>query len=167
MANVDPTYRDRDGARISVRREVHERELTRDNDHRKRSRGRVYRRGASIVGVILAAIVVVGTTSIIANRHESDLVASGLQFVIPAGASANIDVPTIDSAIAIPTEITFAAGEPAVLSIRNDDEVANRAGPWVVGPGQTYTAKFDKPGTYEYVCSVDAAESVTIIVQGN
>jgi plastocyanin len=43
--------------------------------------------------------------------------------------------------------------------------VANRAGPWVIGAGQTYSIRFDKPGVYEYVCSVDAAESVTITVE--
>lgn len=152
--------RDLDSAAVSARQS--DRDL-----YRTRARARVYRRGGSIMVAMLAAVAIVSTAYVIANRHGSDLAAGGLQFVIPAGASANIDVPTIDSAIAIPTEITFAAGEPAVLSIRNDDEVANRAGPWVVGPGQTYTAKFDKPGTYEYVCSVDAAESVTIIVEGD
>jgi len=134
---------------------------------RKRARSRVYRRGGFIMIGMLAIIALMSGLFVIANRHETEEIAQGLQFVIPAGASANVDVPTIDSAIAIPTEIVFAEGDVAVLSIRNDDAVANRAGPWVIGPGQTYTVKFDNPGTYDYVCSVDAAESVTITVEGD
>ena len=134
---------------------------------RKLARARVYRRGGFLMIGMLAIVIVLSVVYIIANRHEADLASEGLHFVIPEGASASLQVPTIDSAIAIPTEIVFHAGEPAVLSIRNDDKVANRAGPWVIGAGQTYTAKFDEPGTYEYVCSVDAAESVTITVEGD
>ncbi len=134
---------------------------------RKQARARIYRRGGLLMIGLLLVVVVLSTVYVIANRHEADLAGKGLQFVIPAGASKNISVPTIDSAGDVPTNIVFKKGEPAVLTIRNEDNVANRAGPWVVGAGQTYTAKFDKPGTYEYLCRVDAAEAVTILVEGD
>lgn len=134
---------------------------------RKRSRARVYRRGGYLMIGLILLTALLSVVYVVANRHDAAEAEKGLVFVIPNGASANVEVPTVDSAIVIPTQITFAAGEPAVLSIRNDDSVANRAGPWVIGPGQTYTAKFDKPGTYEYVCTVDASESVTIVVEGD
>lgn len=134
---------------------------------RKQARARVYRRGGLLMIGLLVIVATLSTVYVIVNLHEADLAGKGLQFVIPYGASKNISVPTIDSAIDVPTNIVFKKGEPAVLSIRNEDNVANRAGPWVVGAGQTYTAKFDKPGTYEYLCSVAAAESVTITVEGD
>ncbi|MGC4190305.1 MAG: plastocyanin/azurin family copper-binding protein [Thermomicrobiales bacterium] len=134
---------------------------------RKRARARVYRRGGYLMIGLIALTALLSVVYVVANRHETAEAEKGLVFVIPQGASANVEVPTIDSAIAIPTQITFAKGEPAILSIRNEDTVANRAGPWVIGPGQTYTAKFDEPGTYEYVCTVDASESVTIVVEGD
>lgn len=137
---------------------------------RKRARSRVYRRGGYLMIGLIAITGLLSVVYVVANRGNDDSAPSdgqGLLFVIPEGASATVDVPTIDSAIAIPTQITFKEGEPAVLSIRNEDTVANRAGPWVIGPGQTYTAKFDEPGTYEYVCTVDATESVTIVVEGS
>lgn len=136
-------------------------------ERRKRARARVYRRGGLLMIGFLAVVLVLSTVYVIANRHASNAEIGGLSFVIPKGASKNISVSTIDSAIDVPTNIVFKNGEPAVLSIRNDDDVANRAGPWVVDAGQTYTAKFDKPGTYEYLCSVDASESVTITVEGD
>lgn len=91
--------------------------------------------------------------------------AGGLTLVIPEGAAATLDYPTIDSAIAVPTELVFEQGE--VLTIRNDDTAANRAGPWVLGAGETLRMKFDTPGEYSYLCTVDAAESVSVrVVEG-
>ncbi len=86
----------------------------------------------------------------------------GLTLVIPNGVAATLDYPTIDSAIAVPTELVFERGE--VLTIRNEDSAANRAGPWVLGAGETLRMKFDTPGEYSYLCTVDAEESVTVTV---
>lgn len=114
-----------------------------------------------VFGIATVLVVIYGLSAWLSS-NDTD---GGLQFVIPEGAADTLDLPTIESAILIPTSIVFAKGEPAVLSIRNDDVVANRAGPWVIGAGQTYTMAFDKPGVYDYVCSVDAAESVTVTVE--
>lgn len=89
----------------------------------------------------------------------------GLVFVIPAGAKARVARPTIDSAIAIPTDIRFAADEPAVITIRNLDDVAHRAGPFLVDAGQTYTQRFPGPGRYPIACSVNPLESIVVTVE--
>jgi hypothetical protein len=123
-----------------------------------------HRRWLLLLGVG-AVVIVIGAIYMIPHLSPSTAPESGLVYVIPEGAADQLDLPTIDSAIAIPTSITFTSGEDAMLSIVNNDRVANRAGPWVVGAGQTYSIRFDKPGVYEYVCSVDAAESVTITVE--
>lgn len=86
----------------------------------------------------------------------------GLTLVIPEGAAATVDLPTIDSAIEVPTDLVFERGE--VLTIRNEDGEANRAGPWVLAAGETLRMRFDTPGEYFYLCSVDESESVTITV---
>jgi plastocyanin len=114
----------------------------------------------------LAVVVLfVGAIAIATNRAGSDD-DPGMLFVIPAGASDLVAVPTIDSAIEIPTDIRFGPGDVARITVRNDDSVANRAGPWVIGPGQTYTARFDNPGVYEFECTVDSSESVRLTVTG-
>ena len=46
----------------------------------------------------------------------------------------------------------------------NEDGTMHRAGPWLVDGGQTYRLKFDKPGVYQFDCTVDASESVTVTV---
>lgn len=86
----------------------------------------------------------------------------GLRLVIPEGAAAAVDYPTIDSAIEVPTDLVFARGE--VLTITNEDTAANRAGPWVLAAGETLRMRFDTPGEYFYLCAVDEAESVTVTV---
>lgn len=129
---------------------------------RRRARRRYLTIGMGFVAIVVVLLGVQALTS----RYQSSP-DGGLHFVIPDGASKDLNVPTIDSAIEVPTRIVFKPGEPAILTIRNDDSVANRAGPWVIGAGQTYTAKFNQPGTYEYACAVDPAESVTVIVEGS
>lgn len=121
------------------------------------------RRGVPLVAAILLIATLFGSALTLGRITTGDD-EGGLVFVIPDGAAARFAIPTIDSAIAIPTDIRFGPGETARITVRNEDEVANRAGPWVVGPGQTYTARFDEPGVYEFVCTVDASESVTVTV---
>src|SRR5690606_5362748 len=88
--------------------------------------------------------------------------SGGMTLVIPEGSAAKLDYPTIDSAIEVPTKMVFERGE--VLTIRNEDTAANRAGPWVLAAGETLRMRFDTPGEYFYLCTVDAAESVTVTV---
>lgn len=114
------------------------------------------------LGVVLLFVAAIAIASERASKTEDP----GLLFVIPAGASAQVAVPTIDSAIEIPVDIRFGPGDVAKITVVNEDSVANRAGPWVVGAGQTYTARFDEPGVYEFECTVDSSESVTVTVTG-
>ncbi len=114
------------------------------------------------LGVVALFVVAIW---IAANRAGTDE-ETGLVFVIPAGASQSVEIPGIDSAIVIPTSIEFGPNDVAKITVRNEDTVANRAGPWVVEPGQTYTARFDQPGVYQFDCTVDATESVTVTVTG-
>lgn len=108
---------------------------------------------------VLVFVAVFGSRQLAVNEPP------GLEFVIPRGASARLQVPTIDSAIEIPTDIRFGPGETARITVRNEDTVANRAGPWLIGAGQTYSANFDEAGVYQFACSVDASESVTVTVE--
>lgn len=132
-----------------------------------RGRPRAWWRGRSTPLLALGVVALfVGAIWIAADR-ASKPEDPGLLFVIPAGAADTVEIPTIDSAIVIPTDIRFGPGEVAKITVRNDDTVANRAGPWVISAGQTYTARFDEPGVYQFECTVDASESVTVTVEGN
>ena len=111
----------------------------------------------------LAALVLVGALGGVAAFWQ-EAEPEGLVFVIPAGAAERLEMPTIDSAIDIPVDISFGPNDVARITIINEDSTMNRAGPWLVDAGQTYRLKFDKPGVYQFDCSVDASESVTVTV---
>ena len=97
-------------------------------------------------------------------RWRDDDEPGGLFFVIPEGAGAAVNNDTMKSAITLPTEITFQPGEEAAISVKNEDTVPLRAGPFVVLPGQTYTQRFPNPGQFDIACTVDPAESITVWV---
>jgi hypothetical protein len=95
---------------------------------------------------------------------QDDEAPEGLSFVIPKGAGAAVNNDTLKSAIKLPTEITFQPDEEAAISVKNEDSVPLRAGPFVVLPGQTYTQRFPNPGEFNIACTVDPEESITVWV---
>ena len=127
---------------------------------RPRSRARLL-----LMALSVAALVIVGALGGIAAFWPEDE-PQGLVFIIPEGRAAELNIPTVDSAIDIPTDIRFGPTDVASITIINEDTTMNRAGPWVIEAGQTYTLRFDKPGTYKFDCTVDPSESVVITVTG-
>jgi hypothetical protein len=109
-----------------------------------------------MAGVLLAA----GVFSARTGLHPAD----GLLFTIPAGARASVARPGFDSAIPIPTDIRFASPSDAVIRVQNLDDVEHRAGPFLVGAGQTFVQRFPEPGRYPLVCTVDPLETVVVTV---
>lgn len=125
-----------------------------------------HRRGRArlmLLASSLAALVIVAALGGVAAFWQ-EAEPEGLIFVIPAGAAERVEMPTIDSAIDIPVDIRFGPDDVKRITIINEDSTMHRAGPWLVDAGQTYRLKFDKPGVYQFNCTVDASESVTVTV---
>lgn len=116
-----------------------------------------------LLAISLAAFVIVGALGGVAAFWPEDE-PQGLVFVIPEGRAAELNIPTVDSAISIPTEIRFTGNDVASITIINEDTTMNRAGPWVIEAGQTYTLRFDRAGTYKFDCTVDPSETVVVTV---
>lgn len=111
-----------------------------------------------VAGVLLAAGLFSGRTGVQPS--------SGLLFTIPAGAKSNVARPGFDSAIPIPTDIRFNSPAEAVITVKNLDDITHRAGPFLVGPGQTFMQRFPEPGRYPIVCTVNPLETVVVTVEG-
>lgn len=111
--------------------------------------------------VALAALLL--ATGLLSGRTGPQT-TDGLRFVIPAGAKATVARPGFDSALDIPTDIRFASPAEAVITVVNLDDVTHRAGPFLVGPGQTFVQRFPEPGRYPIVCTVDPLENVLVTV---
>lgn len=116
-----------------------------------------------LLAVLLSAVLALLGANLL--RSEPNAGTDGLLFVIPAGSAARLSQPGVESAIPLPTLIRFRPGETAAISVRNDDTVVHRAGPFVVGPGETYTMRFPAPGEYPVTCTVNPAESIRVIVE--
>ncbi len=126
--------------------------------------GRWRRLGVAVIALALLGLILGlgGIAGLGWGRAETS--GDGLIFVIPAGSAALLAEPGIDSAVTIPTDIRFASGETAAITIRNDDTVTHRAGPFLVAAGQTYVQRFRDPGSYPIACAVDPAESIVVTV---
>ena len=113
---------------------------------------------------LLVSILALGGF-VLPSGSGADPVPGGLVYVIPAGRAESLSDPGVDSALAIPTDIRFASTETASITIRNDDTVTHRAGPFVVAAGQRFVQRFREAGTYPIVCTVDPAESIVVTVE--
>lgn len=129
------------------------------------SKGRLSRRQLLVNVVIGGGGLALLVAALFSNKWRTKDEMPGLAFVIPEGAGAKVANSTLVSAIALPTEIVFEPGDNAAISVRNDDTVPLRAGPFVVLPGQTYTQRFPNPGEFNIACTVDPAESITVTVK--
>lgn len=89
----------------------------------------------------------------------------GMVFTIPYGQSRYVNAG-LESAVPMPTQITFGPGEVAAITVINQDDVAHLAGPFLVGPGKTFIQRFPKPGEYPINCTVNPAESIVVTVEG-
>lgn len=125
---------------------------------RRTSRSRIFL-VAGVLGVVLLI-----AASLMAS-HRSGPKDEGLVFTIPAGAKASVPRPGWDSAITLPTRIEFGPDDTPVITIHNLDDVEHRAGPFLVGPGQTFVQRFAAPGRYPIACTVDPLESIVVTVE--
>ena len=121
---------------------------------------------ALIAGLCIIALAGLLFATGVIGGQGGDSLSQGLHFTIPAGAKASVARPGFDSAIPIPTDIRFDSPADAVITVKNLDDVEHRAGPFLVGPGQTFTQRFPEPGRYPIVCTVDPLETVVVTVEG-
>jgi hypothetical protein len=112
---------------------------------------------------LLVVILALGGL-VMPSGSGADPAPGGLVYVIPSGRAETLAAPGVDSALAIPTDIRFASTESASITIRNDDSVTHRAGPFVIAAGQTFVQRFREAGTFPIVCTVDPAESIVVTV---
>lgn len=87
---------------------------------RPRSRSRLM-----LLALSIAALVIVGALGGVAAFWPEDE-PLGLIFVIPEGRAAELEIPTVDSAIEIPTDIRFGPNDVASITIINEDTTMNQ-----------------------------------------
>jgi hypothetical protein len=111
--------------------------------------------------LVVVALVLVGVRGLV---NDGDSGGPGLVFTIPLGASSYVPAG-LKSAVDIPRDVVFTRGETAKITVINNDTVTHLAGPFLVGPGQTFVQTFPTPGRYPITCTVNADESIVVTVQ--
>jgi len=111
--------------------------------------------------LVVVALALVGVRGFV---NDGDSGGPGLVFTIPIGASSYVPAG-LKSAVDIPRDIVFPRGETAKITVINNDTVTHLAGPFLVGPGQTFVQTFPTPGRYPITCTVNADESIVVTVQ--
>jgi len=108
---------------------------------------------------------VVGTAAVLA-LGTAGAVAQQAQQVAAAG-SAEISIQSFQF---VPATLTVAPGT-AVTWVNRDEEPHNVVSPdrafrsKAIDGGEKFTAVFDKPGTYNYICAVHPHMHGTIVVK--
>jgi hypothetical protein len=126
--------------------------------------GRRDRRGLmQIIGAFTGALLLIALGIVLLQQTSSND-DPGLLFEIPYGASASVPAGLI-SAVDIPREIVFRDGDAAKITVINHDTVTHLAGPFVVGPGETYVQRFPNPGIFSITCAVNPDESIVVKVE--
>jgi mono/diheme cytochrome c family protein len=97
--------------------------------------------GICVIALVAAAWALLGGT--FASPQD-------LTIVIPPGTAERIEAGEGESPI--PQEIVLTAGDRLVLV--NQDLEAHRIGGLLVAAGATVSARFNEPGTFDYICSV-------------
>jgi hypothetical protein len=124
------------------------------------------RRGSRVTMIatlllVAATLVLVGVRGFAGNGGPT---GPGLVFTIPLGAQETVPAG-LKSAVDIPRDIVFTKDETAKITVINNDTVTHLAGPFLVGPGQTFVQTFPSPGRYPITCTVNADESIVVTVQ--
>jgi hypothetical protein len=125
-------------------------------NHSQRSRW--VRLGA--LGLLAIALILVGVSQFVEDEPDDP----GLIFVIPYGSAQRVPAGQL-SAVDVPTNIVFKQGETAKITVINNDTVTHLAGPFLVGPGQTFVQTFPSPGVYPINCTVNDDESIVVTVE--
>jgi hypothetical protein len=112
------------------------------------------------LGLLAVALVLVGMSRLVEREPEDP----GLMYIIPYGSAQRVPAGQL-SAVDVPRDIVFRPGETAKITVINNDTVTHLAGPFLVGPGQTFVQTFPSPGVYPINCTVNDDESIVVTVE--
>jgi hypothetical protein len=98
---------------------------------------------------ILACIILVMAT--IGMISQAKQPGQEVLFIIPAGNARREAAG--QTALMLPKTITLTLGERDTLRVRNEDGFVARIGGIKLNPGQQYTQRFMRAGTYDMMCA--------------
>ena len=104
------------------------------------------------------------------RRYQSQLIAAAMAIMCTAAQGAAPNSIEVKDFMFMPTNLTVNAGEN-VTWVNRDDEphtVVSDTGLFrssAMDTNESFSFKFDKPGTYHFTCSIHPRMVGTIVVQ--
>ena len=104
------------------------------------------------------------------SRYRSQLAAAAMAIMFSASEGAVPNSIEVKDFMFTPTTLTVNAGDK-VTWVNRDDEphtVVSDTGMFrssAMDPGESFSFKFDKPGTYHFTCSIHPRMVGTIVVK--
>ena len=111
---------------------------------------------APVIGAALALLAWAAFAPIQSGSREQ-------VFEIPQGTYARRRAG--DLVEILPDRIRLTLGINDVLLIRNQDDVPQTFGPTIMMPGQSFRLPFERPASYQFVCTAHASGQLTIDVE--
>ena len=111
---------------------------------------------APVIGAALALLAWAAFAPIQSGSREQ-------VFEIPQGTYARRRAG--DLVEILPDTIRLTLGINDVLLIRNQDDVPQTFGPTIMMPGQSFRLPFERPASYQFVCTAHASGQLTIDVE--
>ncbi len=108
----------------------------------------------AVLAVTIACIVTAGACS---GTREPQTIS----IVIPAGTQDRLDAG--EKVEIMPSRLEFHVGD--TLHIRNDDDVTQSIGPYLVKAGQDFRLLYGSPGVFEGYCPLSEGERYEIVVK--
>ena len=122
------------------------------------------RSSALVAGLAVALLLLAGLAGCADRRAGVEWRASGkpanYDYFIPAGTAARIAAGRPFDIV--PQHLDVKVGE--TIRIRNQDTVGAEVGVFFVGPGETVSMKFTKPGVLRGKCTIHRSGEFTINV---
>lgn len=124
-----------------------------------------------IAAILVLPALIVGSFYVMSLAPAPSMAASAAQAAAPAGKSSAGTTISIHEFMFSPTSITVTAGttvhwknlDPEPHTIRAVDASFKSD---ALDQDDSFAFKFDKPGTYRYVCSIHPQMQGTIVVKG-
>jgi len=100
---------------------------------------------------VLVVVLVLGSPHPTSSDHR---------FVVPAGTAER--VARGEDVSIVPDRLFLRVGD--TITLVNDDDVVQQAGFLAVGPHETLTYRFRRPGSYVSACTLHAGGSLQVVV---
>lgn len=113
---------------------------------------------------LAAALLVSAVAVLAAGRMAASDDDGRIVYEIPPGSVARAEAG--EDLRIIPDTVTVDLTAADTVEVRNNDDRPFQFASTVIGPGQSYVARFEEPGVYLFMCSLRGGKNIRFVVLG-